>query len=69
MARKTGARGLRSILEKVMLDIMYELPSRETIKELLVTEEVVKNHLNPWMVLEGGQFARSHRREGIGLSQ
>ena len=54
LERKTGARGLRSILEKIMLDIMYELPSRETIKELLVTEDVVRNHLNPWVVLDGG---------------
>jgi ATP-dependent Clp protease ATP-binding subunit ClpX len=54
LERKTGARGLRSILEKIMLDIMYELPSRDTIKELLVTEDVVRNHLNPWLVLDGG---------------
>ncbi|MCA9411682.1 MAG: ATP-dependent Clp protease ATP-binding subunit ClpX [Candidatus Omnitrophica bacterium] len=54
LERHTGARGLRSILEKVMLDIMYELPSKENIKELVVTEEVIKNHLDPWMVLEGG---------------
>jgi len=37
-----------------MLDIMYELPSKEDIKELVVTEEVVRNHHNPWIVLEGG---------------
>jgi ATP-dependent Clp protease ATP-binding subunit ClpX len=55
MERKTGARGLRSILEKIMLDIMYELPSRSTVKELVVTEDVVKNHQNPWLVLDGGK--------------
>jgi ATP-dependent Clp protease ATP-binding subunit ClpX len=54
LERKTGARGLRSILERIMLDIMYELPSKEGIKELVVTEEVVRNHRNPWIVLEGG---------------
>jgi ATP-dependent Clp protease ATP-binding subunit ClpX len=54
LERKTGARGLRSILERIMLDIMYELPSKEDIKELVVTEEVVRNHRDPWLVLEGG---------------
>lgn len=52
--RKTGARGLRAILEKVMLDLMYELPSKGDIKELVITEEVIRNHQNPWIVLEGG---------------
>jgi ATP-dependent Clp protease ATP-binding subunit ClpX len=39
--RKTGARGLRTILETVMLDIMYEIPSQENIREVLITEEVI----------------------------
>lgn len=41
--RETGARGLRSIIEKVMLDIMYEVPSRDDIKKVVITEETVKN--------------------------
>ena len=52
MERKSGARGLRSIIEKCMLDIMYELPSQENIKECVVNEEVVKNTENPILVLE-----------------
>jgi ATP-dependent Clp protease ATP-binding subunit ClpX len=39
--RKTGARGLRTILEEVMLDVMYEVPSQENIREVLITEEVI----------------------------
>ena len=39
--RKTGARGLRTILESVMLDIMYEIPSQDNISEVLIDEEVI----------------------------
>ena len=40
--RKTGARGLRAIIEKVMMDTMYEVPSDETIEKCIITEEAVK---------------------------
>lgn len=39
--RKTGARGLRTLMETVMLDIMYEIPSQDNIREVVITEEVV----------------------------
>jgi len=45
--RKTGARGLRAILEDVMLDIMYEVPSQTNIKECLITEEVITKKEKP----------------------
>ena len=45
--RQTGARGLRAILEEVMLDIMYEVPSRTNIKECLITEEVILKNEKP----------------------
>ena len=38
---KTGARGLRAILEKALLNLMYEVPSDELIKEVVVTEEII----------------------------
>jgi len=41
-ANKTGARGLRSILEEVMLDLMYEIPSLDHVKECIITEEVIR---------------------------
>lgn len=45
--RKTGARGLRSILEEVMLDTMYELPSRQDIQECTITRDVVTKRQQP----------------------
>jgi ATP-dependent Clp protease ATP-binding subunit ClpX len=47
LRRKTGARGLRSILEEVMLETMYELPSRNDIQECMITEDVVRKRQQP----------------------
>jgi ATP-dependent Clp protease ATP-binding subunit ClpX len=44
LERKVGARGLRMILEDLMLDLMYHLPSQHKIRDFVVTEEMVKNH-------------------------
>jgi ATP-dependent Clp protease ATP-binding subunit ClpX len=48
----TGARGLRAILEEVMLEIMYDLPSIEGLKECLVTREVIVNRERPILISE-----------------
>ena len=45
--RKTGARGLRSIMEKVMMDVMYEIPSNDNIAECVLTKEAVEGTENP----------------------
>lgn len=58
IARNTGARGLRSILEKMMLDIMYEIPSRSDVKKVVVTKEVVDGSAEPTMVLQERKGAR-----------
>lgn len=50
--RKTGARGLRSIMEDIMLDIMYELPSLENARECVITEETVREGDRPMIVYE-----------------
>ena len=50
--RKSGARGLRAIMEESMLDIMYELPSRENVRECVVGEEVVLNKEEPILLYE-----------------
>ncbi len=50
--RKTGARGLRAILEDVMLDIMYEIPSQSSVKECLITEEVITKKEKPLLIYE-----------------
>ena len=48
LERKTGARGLRSILEKVMMDTMYEVPSRKDIKKVVVTEKTIDGGEAKW---------------------
>ena len=50
LARKTGARGLRSIIEHSMLDIMYEMPSINNLKEVVITEEVICTLADPILV-------------------
>jgi ATP-dependent Clp protease ATP-binding subunit ClpX len=52
LKRGTGARGLRAILEEVMLEIMYELPSIQGLKECVITREVIMNHESPVLVSE-----------------
>ena len=50
--RKIGARGLRAILENVMLDVMYEIPSKKEIKECLITEDVINKKEKPILMFE-----------------
>ena len=50
LLRTTGARGLRAILEEVLLDTMYELPSREDVARVIVDENVVRERVNPTLV-------------------
>jgi ATP-dependent Clp protease ATP-binding subunit ClpX len=50
--RRTGARGLRAILEEIMLDVMYDLPSRENIKECIISEDAVLRKKDPILVYE-----------------
>ena len=52
MKRKSGARGLRSILETCMLDIMYDIPSIDNVKECVIGEEVVLNKEDPILLFE-----------------
>jgi ATP-dependent Clp protease ATP-binding subunit ClpX len=47
---KTGARGLRSITENILLDIMYEIPSMDTIEKVIIDEEVIERHSDPVLV-------------------
>ncbi len=53
--RKTGARGLRSIIEATMLDVMFDLPSREDIKKCIITAETITKKAQPKLLLEDGQ--------------
>jgi ATP-dependent Clp protease ATP-binding subunit ClpX len=53
--RRTGARGLRAILEEIMLDVMYDLPSRENIKECIISEDAVLRKKDPILVYENDE--------------
>ena len=50
--RKTGARGLRAILEEIMLDVMYEIPSQKDIKECVINEDIVTKNAKPILLYE-----------------
>jgi len=51
IARNTGARGLRSIIEKLMMELMYEMPSRTDVKRVVITKAMVEGHEKPLQVL------------------
>lgn len=57
MKKKTGARGLRSIIEKVMLDVMFKIPSMENVDECLITEEVIGGKAEP--IIKFGKSKKS----------
>lgn len=50
LERKTGARGLRSIMENIMMDVMYEIPSDDTIESCVITKEAVEGDSQPFIV-------------------
>jgi ATP-dependent Clp protease ATP-binding subunit ClpX len=53
LSRASGARGLRSVLEGILLNVMYELPSKENVSKCVITKDVVEKHLEPTLVTEG----------------
>lgn len=55
--RKTGARGLRSILENAMLDIMYDIPSQDRVKEVVINEETITKKSRPIILYECAESA------------
>lgn len=56
--RKTGARGLRAILEEIMLNVMYEIPSRDDVEKCIITKDTVENNSDPILILSEGQKGR-----------
>ncbi|MDF2682931.1 MAG: clpX [Brevibacillus sp.] len=56
--RNTGARGLRAIIEQIMLDMMYELPSREDVGKCVITEETVRDKVKPQLMNKEGHEVR-----------
>jgi ATP-dependent Clp protease ATP-binding subunit ClpX len=59
MERKTGARGLRSILENVLLDIMYRRPSEAGVSKIVIDESVIQGDSEPMMIYENVEQARA----------
>ncbi|MCP2260113.1 ATP-dependent Clp protease ATP-binding subunit ClpX (EC 3.4.21.92) [Streptoalloteichus tenebrarius] len=59
--RGTGARGLRAIMEEVLLPVMYDIPSRTDVAKVVITEQTVRENVNPTIVAR--QAARRERRE------
>ena len=57
MQRKTGARGLRTIVEGVLLDTMYEIPSADNISKVVVDEAVILGEAKPYLVYENEKQA------------
>jgi ATP-dependent Clp protease ATP-binding subunit ClpX len=54
LERETGARGLRSIIENALLDVMFELPSRRDVTKCVITKETISQHIRPTLVTTGG---------------
>ena len=59
MERKTGARGLRSILENVLLDTMYDLPSMKNVTKVVIDEGVIEGESKPLMIYEGSEISKA----------
>src|SRR5690606_1968072 len=57
LKRKTGARGLRTIMESVLLDTMYELPSLENVSKVVVAESVINHQTEPYLIYSSGPQA------------
>lgn len=65
--RKTGARGLRSIIEATMLDVMFELPSREDIKKCIITAETIRDKAEPKLILDDGSELKKMTTKNFSL--
>ena len=63
LERATGARGLRSIIESALLNVMFELPSRKDVHKCVITRETIEKHIDPTLVAEGGHVASTSTEE------
>ncbi|TAK68881.1 MAG: ATP-dependent Clp protease ATP-binding subunit ClpX [Actinomycetota bacterium] len=63
LMRGTGARGLRAILEEVLLNVMYDVPSRKDVARVVITAETVVNNVNPTLVPREASAPRRERRD------
>jgi len=56
LSRKTGARALKTIIEEIMLDVMFELPSLEGVRQCVITEETVRQRKKPLLLSESERW-------------
>ena len=61
--RGTGARGLRAIMEEVLLSVMYEVPTRKDVARVVITPEVVLDNVNPTLVPRDVERKRERREK------
>ncbi|HHU79339.1 MAG: ATP-dependent Clp protease ATP-binding subunit ClpX [Caldicoprobacterales bacterium] len=61
--RKTGARGLRAILEDIMLNVMYEIPSRDDIEKCVITKDTILNRQEPMLIIADSQKPRKSAKK------
>ncbi len=59
MARKTGARGLRTIMENVLLDSMYDIPSLDGVSKVVIDEAVIEGDAEPYLIYDGSQTPKA----------
>ena len=64
MERKSGARGLRAILENILLDTMYDLPSLEKLSKVIIDEKVVHNEVKPILIYENDNVGKKSAASG-----
>ncbi len=62
---KTGARGLRSIVEGTMLEIMFDIPSRDDIKKCIVTKETIERQQQPTLVLAESKKLKKKKKDDV----
>lgn len=65
LERKTGARGLRAIIERAMTDVMYEVPSEEGVRECIVTKEAIMGTGKPVLIYEDGTRVEDQREDSF----
>ena len=69
MVRETGARGLRAIIENVMTDIMYEIPSDDAIEKCIVTKDTVINGSEPDIIKREAKNGKSQNKKKTGTDE
>ncbi len=69
--RKTGARGLRGVIESAMLDIMYEIPSKQNVKECIIDDKVIRGEAEPKLIFgtPSSQSSDSKKEKGTGSAE